>query len=216
MAQWLNIPGCTYWPITRFFKPELTIPHFMVKNISRINPKKLWKYGVRGLVFDKDNTLTAPYEMHFHPSTVDIMDEYKRVFGDAILIDSNSAGTKDDKTDEAKKIEEHLGIKVLQHTWKKPAGFGPVRDYFEPMGIRPYELMMFGDRIFTDVVFGNRYGMLTTHVVLLTTENDCKSAAKIREKEIPYVKNLISRGVQASQHKLYNSNMCLDNLITTS
>jgi len=97
MAQSFNAQGVLYYPIVRYFRKELAVPHFMVENLSKIDPEKLKFYGFKGLVFDKDNTLTAPYVNQIHSSIEKEFEDYKRIFGDKIAIISNSAGTKDDK-----------------------------------------------------------------------------------------------------------------------
>lgn len=48
-------------------------------------------------MYDKDNTLTAPYIDEVHPLVEEAFKESKEVFGDRIVILSNSAGTLDDK-----------------------------------------------------------------------------------------------------------------------
>jgi hypothetical protein len=53
--------------------------------------------GVRGIVFDKDNTLTAPYVDTPHDTVAAAFDQCKDVFGPSrVVILSNSAGTPDD------------------------------------------------------------------------------------------------------------------------
>lgn len=63
-------------------------------------------------------------------------------------------------------MESALGIAVLRHKDKKPAG-GP-EDLESHFGCSVSELVMVGDRYLTDVVFGNRLGMLTVRVVRCT------------------------------------------------
>ena len=111
-----------------------------------------------------------------------------------------------------KKIQKDLGIHVLRHGKKKPGGIEAVVDYF---GCDPDKLVMIGDRILTDIVFGNRYGMLTIHTAYLTEEGDNKAAAKIRRKEIPMIKKWVNEGVRAPDHKLYRSDICYKSLFTT-
>ena len=53
--------------------------------------------GIKGIVFDKDNTLTAPYVDTAHEAVADALERSRRVFGtERLLILSNSAGTGDD------------------------------------------------------------------------------------------------------------------------
>ncbi len=207
MVQSVNLPAIFYTPFVRFFDKSLAIPHFSIPDINHINPRVLKDLGIEGLVFDKDNTITAPYE-NFLFSTIETkFREFQEVFGDRVVIVSNSAGTRDDKDfRDAQLIEDVLGIKVLRHIWKKPAGILPVKEYF---GCEPTKLAMFGDRIFTDVVFGNRYGMLTFHTTMLTDVNDNKAAAKIRKYEMPLIEKWKSEGIEAPFHSM-NSDRILD------
>ncbi|MBW2981676.1 YqeG family HAD IIIA-type phosphatase [Candidatus Woesearchaeota archaeon] len=211
MSQSFNLDAVLYFPWVRFIKKSLAIPHFSVADISKIDPEKIKYYGFKGLIFDKDNTITAPYINKIHPTVLEAFSQFQSLYGDRIVIMSNSAGTKDDKDyEDAKKIESDLGIKVLRHDKKKPGGIAEVNEYF---GCSPTELVMFGDRIFTDVVFGNRYGILTIHTALLTEEGDNKTAAKVRRYELPLIKKWIKRGVTPPYHEKYHPDICLESLI---
>jgi phosphatidylglycerophosphatase GEP4 len=109
------------------------------------------------------------------------------VFGPSkVAILSNSAGTKDDPDyKDAIAIEEALGIAVIRHDEKKPGGLEEVLRHF---GMEdPAAICMVGDRLLTDVVFGNLYGMLTVHTLPLCqgedNANDNKIASVIRSGE---------------------------------
>ena len=111
-------------------------------------------------------------------------------FPDSIAILSNSAGTPDDTNfQEAIAIEEQLGIPVIKHHLKKPAGLEETLAFFQ---LEPCELAVVGDRLLTDVVFGNLHGMYTIHTQILTTNNDNKVAQLVRSIEnnivLPWVK----------------------------
>ena len=138
MPQSFNLDAVLYFPWARLFRKSLAIPHFSVKDISKIDPKKLRAYGFRGLVFDKDNTITAPYVNKIYPTIQESFVMYQSLFGQNIVIMSNSAGTKDD-TDyaDAKQIEHDLGIAVLRHDRKKPGGIQEVIKY---LNCKPEEL----------------------------------------------------------------------------
>ena len=77
--------------------------------------------GIRYLVFDKDNTLTLPYERELHPSVSPIFESIQEMYGPQnIAILSNSVGSKEDKGfKEADLIERKLGIKVIRQERKK-------------------------------------------------------------------------------------------------
>ncbi len=49
-------------------RPYLASPHINVPSISDLNFTAIRdQCGIRAIVFDKDNTLTAPYETEVHP-----------------------------------------------------------------------------------------------------------------------------------------------------
>jgi len=104
------------------FNPGIMMPHYKVKDITRIDFEKLRLNGIELLVFDKDNTLTIPYKNEIYKP---LMDSFKRcweVYGKNILILSNSSGSTDDEGyKEAIHIENTLQIKVIRHKKKKPA-----------------------------------------------------------------------------------------------
>jgi phosphatidylglycerophosphatase GEP4 len=143
--------------------------------------------NIRAIVFDKDNTLTAPYALEIHPKASRGLDAAVAVFGrDQVAILSNSAGTKDDPGyKDATEIEKALGIPVIRHNEKKPGGLAEVLSHFHLDD--PSQICMVGDRLLTDVVFGNLHGMLTVHTlpVCKGSDNaaDNKIASSIRSAE---------------------------------
>ena len=174
MVQWFNWPG-----IKLFFKvarqPALRVPRLHVESIAKVPWEKLKRErDIRAIVLDKDNTFTAPYELTVHSSVKAAMDGMIKVFGhDRIAVLSNSAGTRDDKDYvEAKVVEEAIGLKVIIHDEKKPGG-GPdaVLDHFRAVKgneLRCDHVAMVGDRLLTDVVYGNLNGMYTILVDPIT------------------------------------------------
>ncbi len=170
MVQSFNAEGILFFPYARFMRKELAIPHLQMKNISQLDPKKLKKAGIRAVVFDKDNTLTEPYALIVHPSIRKSLASFRKEFGKNLAILSNSAGSADDNAfRDAKNIEKSLGISVIRHKKKKPSCIDEVEMHF---GIKREEIACIGDRLFTDTVFGNRYGMLTILVEPFTHKRD--------------------------------------------
>jgi len=167
-------------------RPTLLVPHVSAPSISQVNFEAMYDCaGVRAIVFDKDNTLTRPYDNTcIHPDAVDGLQRAMAVFGkDRVAILSNSAGTADDVDHvDAKELEERLGIPVIRHVEKKPGGLSEVLAHFHleddnkdavsssPMD--PARLCVVGDRLLTDIVFGNLHGMLTVHVLPLCQGKD--------------------------------------------
>jgi phosphatidylglycerophosphatase GEP4 len=170
-------------------RPSLMVPHVSVDNISELNYQAMKeRAGIKAVVFDKDNTLTAPYAMEIHPLASEGLQKAKEVFGaENVAIMSNSAGTLDDPDyEDAKSIEAALGIAVIRHDEKKPGGLKEVLSHFRMED--PAALCMVGDRLLTDVVFGNLHGMLTVHTLPLCRGAD-NSADNIPAKLIRSAEN---------------------------
>lgn len=171
-------------------RPSLMVPHVSLENVSQLQYQALKdQCGIRAIIFDKDNTLTAPYVNEIHPLASKGLQAAQSVFGrDNVAILSNSAGTKDDAHyQDAQSIEASLGIAVIRHEEKKPGGLTEVLEHFTDVDGDPSRLCMVGDRLLTDVVFGNLYGMLTVHTLPLCqgeeNSKDNKVAKVIRGVE---------------------------------
>lgn len=157
-------------------RPGLAVPKVCVENISKLNYTALKDdAGILAVVFDKDHTLTAPYANVLHPKAVAGLQSCLSVFGRGrVAVLSNSVGTGDDfEYRDAVALEEALKVAVIRHAEKKPGGLSEVLAHF---GLQdPATICVVGDRLLTDVVFGNLHGMLTVHVQPFA---DAESAAK--------------------------------------
>jgi phosphatidylglycerophosphatase GEP4 len=71
---------------------HLALPHVAVPDIRYIDWAELHRRGFRGVVFDKDNTITAPYSLNLWGPLGSSLEQCKSVFGPDIAVFSNSAG----------------------------------------------------------------------------------------------------------------------------
>ncbi|KAI9197162.1 mitochondrial PGP phosphatase [Polychytrium aggregatum] len=194
MVQSLNLAGiATAFRVLA--RPSLVVPNIVVDDLRSINFKDLKdERGIRAIAFDKDNTLTAPYQNEIHPPFQDAWNTCKEVFGKhRIVIVSNSAGTPDDVgSREAERVEAALGVHVLRHRIKKPLGGEELTQH---LGLPPSQIAVVGDRLLTDVVFGNLNGNLTILTrKIVTTQGDNRLAAMIRRAEHWLIDWLQARG----------------------
>ncbi|KZV68767.1 HAD-superfamily phosphatase [Peniophora sp. CONT] len=156
-----NLPG-TLVPFYALFNPRLLHPHVSVADIRQLNFAALRSAGFRGAVFDKDNCLTIPHKDALVPELKDAWDECLATFGpDNVLIVSNSAGSKLDPGEfQAESVSWHLRVPVLRHRAMKPsyAAVDDIRAYFAslPAPLAPQDLIVVGDRVFTDTVLAKR------------------------------------------------------------
>jgi HAD superfamily phosphatase (TIGR01668 family) len=144
------------------------LPALDTPDIRNVDWGDLFERGFRGVIFDKDHTLTLPYAQNLHPYAAESLERAKSVFGgDRVVLYSNSAGLRqyDPEGSHAEELERSLGVRVLRHGWKKPyVSREVVSEIEEYFGCGCDELVMVGDRYMTDVVFGNRLGMMTVRV----------------------------------------------------
>ncbi|KAA8526214.1 hypothetical protein F0562_008047 [Nyssa sinensis] len=140
---------------------HLALPHVAVPDIRYIDWAELKRKGFKGVVFDKDNTITVPYSLTLWDPLGSSMEWCKSVFGNDMAVFSNSAGLHEYDPDgrKARALEGAIGIKVIRHRVKKPAG--TAEEIEKHFGYDSSQLIMVGDRPFTDIVYGNRNGFLT-------------------------------------------------------
>ena len=101
---------------------------------------------------------------------------------DKVAVVSNSAGSSDDAGGaEARALSGQLGIAVIEHGGKKPAE-RVGRAVLSHFGCEhePHRVAMVGDRLYTDVLLGNRAGMFTVLTEPFTDKGDSAPAAAVR------------------------------------
>ncbi|KAJ1666549.1 hypothetical protein EV178_002160 [Coemansia sp. RSA 1646] len=180
-----------------------------VPDIRSIPYELLRDHGIKYLVFDKDNCLTAPYVDHINPEFKEAWSKCRAVFPEPhVLIVSNSAGTPDDTDDRAaKQVEMALGVPVLRHKVKKPGCGSEVLSGLcdlsnVPSGsISSGQVAVVGDRLATDVLLANKNGMLAIWTRdIITAKGDNVVALLARRLEHSVYAMLNERGVQAPAH----------------
>jgi len=96
--------------------------------------------------------------------------EALHVFGPShVLVVSNSAGTRDDAAQlQAESVSYHLRAPVLLHVSLKPSYSCTAAALSALPGLAPHELIVVGDRIFTDVVLAHRLAHPRTLMARIT------------------------------------------------
>jgi len=185
-------------------EPRLALPHVSVQDIRWLDWAELRGAGFRGVVFDKDNTLTAPYAPALWPPLAAAFDQCRAAFPPgALAIYSNSAGLKEYDPDgvDARAIEAAIeGVHVIRHDTKKPGGAAKeIESYF---GCSASNLVMVGDRYFTDVVYGNRNGFLTVLTEPLNFANESYIVKRVRKLEAYIISYWYKKGHKPIEHPL--------------
>jgi phosphatidylglycerophosphatase GEP4 len=181
LGQSVNVAGIALFLRIALADRSLAVPHLAVPDLRWVDWHALREAGFEGCIFDKDNTLTEPYKMDLHPSAAEALAACSAAFSGRLALYSNSAGLEqyDPEGSEASALEVALGVSVLRHKEKKPAGGGA--DVETHFGCPSERLVMVGDRFLTDVVFGNRCGMLTVRPEPFTSKGEPKTVKAVRD-----------------------------------
>lgn len=161
--------------------------------------------GFKGIVFDKDNTLTYPHQNRIVDEVKDALETCTRVFErQNLVLFSNSAGSNDDPSfQQAHDVETQLNLSVLRHNTKKPNGATHLKTHFGS-SVALSDLIMIGDRYSTDVLFGNMNGMLTIRTKQLCKKHEHVVNRLMQQIETQMIRCLEISKIQAPIHKRYH------------
>lgn len=121
-------------------------------SILKLTPSLLQDLELRGLILDVDETLVPTWERDISPEVLEWLSEIKTVV-DLWLVSNNLSHTRISRIAEAMDLPYLLGA-------SKPSR-RKLRQALESMNLPVQHVAMVGDRVFTDVVAGNRLGMFT-------------------------------------------------------
>ncbi|KAI8809712.1 mitochondrial PGP phosphatase-domain-containing protein [Cladochytrium replicatum] len=207
MVQWLNVPGLKI-AARSLTNPYLITPHLIANDIRNVRWGELkHRGGIRAVVFDKDNTLTAPYAPTIHPPFRDTWREILEVFGrNRILIVSNSAGTKDATKKHATIIESEFEVPVFRHTHKKPRGGPELLSHPYLADLPPSSVAVVGDRLSTDVALASLNGMFSVYISRVVTNQGDQPLVRylVRPVEHKLLKAVTRARVQPAAHPIWD------------
>lgn len=146
---------------------NLFVPDYMFADIYKITPEFLRSLGVRALVLDIDNTLVT-YAVEEPTEAVIAWVRGMQEGGLSLSIASNNHEPR------VAKFNEKLGLFTMCESGKPSRK--AIRNACAHFGVKPSEVAVIGDQIFTDVLCASRAGA----VAILVTP-------------IPYDENLFFR-----------------------
>ncbi len=159
----------------KFFRPDVAY-----NDIYLITPHVLAEMGVKGIVFDIDNTI-APYEI-IRPT--DAMNNYFDTLKQAGI---KMAFVSNNKGDRVTTFNEGLGLFYVCKAGKpSPKGVNKCIQHF---GLEKHEVIAIGDQIFTDCLAAHRAGIRFALVKPIKDKKTWFFRMK-RFFERPFVKNL--------------------------
>jgi uncharacterized protein len=139
---------------------HLFCPNLMVESLHDINFDELKEAGVRGVIFDLDNTI-IPWDSTDMCPRISLLLREMLAKGFKVSIVSNNWHNR------VKEIALQLELPFVSRAYK-PAKTG-FRRALAAMELEPAETVVIGDQLFTDILGGNRLGLRTIWVKPLTS-----------------------------------------------
>jgi uncharacterized protein len=160
---------------------------YLLENVTQINANELKEKGVKGLIFDLDNTLMAPHSGVLTKEIADWLNIVKEEFKIAIV----SNNRRQNYIEQAAKV---VGCPVEGRA-KKP-GRKIMQKAIEQLGLKPSEVAIIGDRPLTDIWVGKRLGAVTILVEPLIKEQENWFVKLLRKLERTFVEAITEAEVK--------------------
>jgi len=138
----------------------LLTPNMVVNTLYDIKIAELKQQGICGIAFDLDNTIVPWNSQEICPEVLAWLNSLALQEFKLCLVSNNSKGR-------VSKVAQQCNIPFVAKALKPSrSGF---RQAAQTMGLPPANVAVVGDQLFTDILGGNRLGMVTVWVKPLTT-----------------------------------------------
>lgn len=131
------------------------VPDLVVSSVSEIPLDQMEQAGIRGFLFDLDNTLVGHYERVIEPDVLQWL-EAAQARGFKLAMVTNASSKR------ALPMADALNMPCVYRA-RKPLSRG-VRTAVKLLELSPAQVAMVGDQLFTDVWAGRRVGTYTIWV----------------------------------------------------
>lgn len=132
---------------------KLFQPTMHATSIERIPLEKLTGAGIRGLILDLDNTVTPWNHLEVEPKVAEWLTKVKDMGIKACVVSNNK------REQRVAVVADHLGIPFVFRATKPRR-----RAFLSSMALMETDrtdTAVIGDQLFTDILGGNRLGLLT-------------------------------------------------------
>lgn len=140
---------------------RLLCPRWQVNSLFEIELDKLHEIGIKGVIFDLDNTI-IPWNAHTMPTKIISRLRTFQAEGFRICLLSNNMGQR------VSDIAAIFSVPFVSPAYKpSKTGF---RRAVAALGLTEREVAVVGDQLFTDILGGNRLGLFTIWVSPLSSD----------------------------------------------
>jgi uncharacterized protein len=160
-------------------------PKVQADSVLELDLGELRKVGIRGIIFDLDNTLVEWKQDTLNPEVVELISRFKGE-GFRMCILSNALENR------VEAVAKLLDIPYVSRAVKpRKTSF---RKALEIMGTAPEETAVVGDQLFTDILGGNRMELYTIWTPPLSS-TEFLSTRAVRQLERLVVKRFRKKGI---------------------
>lgn len=151
---------------------------YINKHVTDIDLQELSNKGIKGLVFDLDNTIMAPRSGILTKDIEQWLNTVKECFKIAVVSNNH----KDNYIENAAKV---IGCPVYGKA-KKPS-IKIIMKTLEEMHLKPEEIAVIGDRPLTDIWVGKKLGSVTILVDPLMKDKEHDFVKFLRKLERSFI-----------------------------
>ena len=146
-----------------------------------IDYEGLYADGIRGLIYDLDNTL-VPHDAPADERALKLLNSLKEMGFEIFFLSNN-------KEARVKMFNEKIGAKYIFKASKpSPKGY---LEAAKMMGLKPKQVAVIGDQLFTDIWGANKAGMCSCLVVPIDRSTDKPQIVLKRYLENPILKKYL-------------------------
>jgi len=138
----------------------LVRPFRIVDHVTDINLEELWAEGIRGFIFDLDNTIMAPHTGVLEDAIADWLKKIEAMGFQSVVVSNNPLGFY------TRAAEKTLNLPVLGNAGKPRRK--QLYKALEMLKLEAPQVVVVGDRPLTDIWGGQRLGAFTILVDPLT------------------------------------------------
>lgn len=144
-------------------------PAVYIKSVYDLNLQELKEQGIKGIIFDIDNTLVPYDEIEPNQEIIQLFEEIQATGFKITLVSNNTK-------DRVVKFNEKLRVFAL-HQSRKPLTKN-FKKAISLMQCTKEETIIVGDQVFTDVYGGNKVGIRTILVQPISNKDEWKTKIK--------------------------------------
>ncbi len=162
-------------PLFPRLQPDLVLG----SSVLDLTPELLARYQIKGLVLDVDDTIVSIGSKIAQPEIIQWIAEISQV-GPICLVTNNPNQVR------ISAIADSLSLPYFLRAGKPSRR--KLRQAVINMGLEPSQVAMVGDRIFTDVLAGNRLGMFSILIDPMPGEDNSLNFELLRRAEFVLAK----------------------------